>query len=109
MTSRKQTPVSASLESQDEFGIPIRPQLLERLAKTKGSDEALNEVHLKLASATEVFQHIGDGGRAGVYRAVSSAIGRWPRKFGHGLKWSFCLTAAIMLQLRRDDDEENKA
>jgi hypothetical protein len=35
-------------------------------------------------------------------------IQRWPRKFGHGLKWSFCLTAAIMLQLRRDDDEENK-
>jgi hypothetical protein len=33
---------------------------------------------------------------------------RWPKKFGQGLKWSFCLTAAIMLQLRRDDDEENK-
>ena len=30
---------------------------------------------------------------------------RWLAKFGHRDKWNFCLTAAIMPQIRRDDDE----
>jgi hypothetical protein len=30
---------------------------------------------------------------------------RWLAKFGHRDKWNFCLKAAIMPQIRRDDDE----
>jgi hypothetical protein len=30
---------------------------------------------------------------------------RWLAKFEHLDKWNFCLKAAIMPQIRRDDDE----
>lgn len=56
--------------------IRIRPRekLLERLPVTVPRGEAFDLLHERLAVATEFFQHHGDGGRYGVYRAMSDLI-----------------------------------
>ena len=56
--------------------IRIRPRekLLERLPATASRNAAFDLLHERLAVATEFFQHHGDGGRYGVYRAMGDLI-----------------------------------
>lgn len=56
--------------------VRIRPRekLLERLPATASRNAAFDLLHERLAVATEFFQHHGDGGRYGVYRAMSDLI-----------------------------------
>jgi hypothetical protein len=56
--------------------VRIRPRekLLERLPATASRNAAFDLLHERLAVATEFFQHRGDGGRYGVYRAMSDLI-----------------------------------
>lgn len=56
--------------------VRIRPRekLLERLPARTGRKAAFDQLHERLAVATEFFQHHGDGGRYGVYRAMGDLI-----------------------------------
>ena len=56
--------------------VHIRPRekLLERLPATESRNAAFDLLHEQLAVATEFFQNYGDGGRYGVYRAMSDLI-----------------------------------
>lgn len=52
----------------------VRPQLLQRVPSTVGRVAALNDIHSKLAGATETYVNHGDGGRTGVYQAIMDVI-----------------------------------
>lgn len=56
--------------------IRIRPRekLMERLPASASRNAAFDLLHERLAVATEFFQHHGDGGRYGVYRAMGDLI-----------------------------------
>lgn len=56
--------------------IRVRPRerLLDRLPPTASRNAAFDLLHERLAVATEFFQHHGDGGRYGVYRAMADLI-----------------------------------
>lgn len=56
--------------------IRVRPRemLLERLPAAASRNAAFDLLHERLAVATEFFQHHGDGGRYGVYRAMGDLI-----------------------------------
>lgn len=56
--------------------VRVRPRekLLERLGPTAGRIAAFDQLHERLAVATELFQHRGDGGRYGVYRSMGYLI-----------------------------------
>lgn len=60
-------------ENPDTGSITIRPRpkLLERQPPNKGRVAAFNEIHEKLAVATEFYQNHGDGGQYGVSRAIN--------------------------------------
>lgn len=47
-----------------------RPKLLKRQPARVSRVRALDDLHEKLAIATEFFEHHGDGGRFGTYRAI---------------------------------------
>jgi hypothetical protein len=51
-----------------------REKLLERQPITEGRIAAFDKVHEKLAVATELYEHFGDGGKSGAYRAVIDVI-----------------------------------
>ena len=51
-----------------------RPKLLKRLPSTLGRVQALEEIHEKLAIASEFFDHHGDAGKYGVYRAILDVV-----------------------------------
>lgn len=76
-TARKRVllPLSAPNYSVDaETGViqvRAREKLLERLPPSMGRNAAFNLLHERLAIATEFYQHHGDGGRYGVYRAMA--------------------------------------
>lgn len=57
-----------------EIRIRPRGKLLERLPATASRTAAFDLMHERLAVATEFFQHHGDGGRYGVYRAMGDLI-----------------------------------
>lgn len=56
--------------------VQVRPRLklLERQPTTAGRIAAFDDVHEHLTLATEFFQHHGDGGQYGVYRAMDALI-----------------------------------
>ena len=56
--------------------IHVRPRskLLQRLPATTSRVAAFDELHEKLAIATEFFLHNGDGGRYGVFRAMGDLM-----------------------------------
>lgn len=57
-----------------EVRILPREKLLQRLPATAAAAEALEEIQGKLAIATEFFDHHGDGGSLGVYRAILDVV-----------------------------------
>ncbi len=66
-----------SLVRDDTTGkVTVRPRkkLLERMPATKGPHSALCDIQEKLAAATEFYEHLGDGGRYGVYRAIIDVV-----------------------------------
>lgn len=71
-------PLSAPNYAVDQAtgNIRVRPRekLLERLPETASRNAAFDLLHERLAVATEFFQHHGDGGRYGVYRAMGDLI-----------------------------------
>ncbi|MEQ1498847.1 MAG: hypothetical protein ABL914_09300 [Novosphingobium sp.] len=71
-------PLSAPNYAVDQAtgDIRVRPRekLLERLPATASRNAAFDLLHERLAVATEFFQHHGDGGRYGVYRAMGDLI-----------------------------------
>lgn len=71
-------PTSAPNYAVDQANgdVRIRPRekLLERLPATASRNAAFDLLHERLAVATEFFQHHGDGGRYGVYRAMADLI-----------------------------------
>ncbi|WP_298018302.1 hypothetical protein [uncultured Parasphingopyxis sp.] len=52
------------------YRIRPREKLLETIEPTESRIVAFNRLHEGLAVATELFQHHGDSGRTGVYRAM---------------------------------------
>lgn len=50
----------------------VRVSLLKRLPPTVGRIAAFEKVHRDLAIATEIFEHQGDGGKQGAYRAMGA-------------------------------------
>ncbi|WP_230281666.1 hypothetical protein [Croceicoccus sp. Ery15] len=77
-TKRTLLPRSAlNYEVDPESGdVRVRPRdkLLERLPVTEGRGVAFDLLQERLAVSTEFFQHHGDGGRYGVYRAMTDLI-----------------------------------
>ncbi|HKC02829.1 MAG TPA: hypothetical protein VKC17_05945 [Sphingomicrobium sp.] len=61
-------------ETTGDIRIRPRKKLLERLPPTASRNAAFNLLHEGLAVATEFFQHHGDGGRYGVYRAMADLV-----------------------------------
>ena len=61
-------------ESTGDVQVTPRDRLLLREPVRNDMIPALNEIHEKLAVATELFEHHGDGGRIGVYRAVIDVV-----------------------------------
>lgn len=61
-------------QTTGEIRIRPRDKLLERLPTTASRNAAFDLLHERLAVATEFFQHHGDGGRYGVYRAMGDLI-----------------------------------
>lgn len=53
---------------------PPAEGLLRKLPSTVGTVAALATVHSKLAIATAAFYQVGDGGKAGVYRAIADVV-----------------------------------
>lgn len=51
-----------------------RERLLERLPPSVGRSKAFADVHEKLAISKEIFDHHGDGGRSGVFRAIIDVV-----------------------------------
>lgn len=51
-----------------------RQKLLERRLPTANRSQAFREIHQRLATAAELFQHHGDGGRAGVFQSVTDIM-----------------------------------
>lgn len=72
--SRKHTPSYYKDEATGEIRVRPRQKLLERLSPSVGRSQALRDIHEKLAIATELFDHHGDGGRCGVYRAMLDVV-----------------------------------
>ena len=56
------------------YTVSPREKLLQRLPPKLPRVEALREIHMKLALATEFFDHHGDGGRYGVYQAILDVV-----------------------------------
>ena len=71
-------PTSGASYVRDEQtgSVPIQPRekLLQRLPAATDLVEALDDVHGTLAIATELYEHHGDGGCEGVYRAMVGII-----------------------------------
>lgn len=67
-------PVLSRDEVTGDVTVTPRSKLLERLPARAGRTAAFDEIHWRLAVATELFQENGDGGRAGVFKAVSDVI-----------------------------------
>ena len=62
-------------EATGDVRVRPREKLLERLPATVSRVAAFDSLHERLAVATEFFQHHGDGGRYGVFRAMRDLIG----------------------------------
>lgn len=71
---RKSDPSYAVDPISGDLRIWPRERLLERLPVTASRNTAFDLLHERLAIATEFFQHHGDGGRYGVYRAMADLI-----------------------------------
>lgn len=76
MSKSKPNSASSYMVNPANGDVRIRPRkkLLDRLPVTAGRNEAFDLLQEKLAIATEFFQHHGDGGRYGVYRAMRDVI-----------------------------------
>lgn len=70
--SRDPSPIYSVDEATGDITINPRKRLLERLPPTVGRSAAFDDLHQRLAAATELFLHHGDGGRQGVFQAVTS-------------------------------------
>lgn len=73
---RRGRQTSSYIPDEATGGVTDRPRerLLERLPATIEPTEALRELHEKLAVATELYEHHGDSGRAGVNRAINDVV-----------------------------------
>lgn len=80
MSSKKPTGPAKSASNYtidpETNNVRIQPRdaLLDRLPPTAGRITAFDQLHEHLAVATELFQHHGDEGRIGVYRAMGYLI-----------------------------------
>ena len=61
-------------ESTGRAEVNPRDGLLRRLEPTADPDVALDGVQMKLAIATELYESLGDDGRAGTYRALIDVV-----------------------------------
>lgn len=70
MISDKLPPNDDTGSASDGVQIRLRVELLQRLKATQSTDSAMNELHAKLAVATEIFEGHGDAGRLGVQQSI---------------------------------------
>lgn len=70
MINDKLPPDDGSRSVTDGVEIRLRVELLQRLEATQSADSAINELHARLAVATEIFEGCGDGGRLGVKQSM---------------------------------------
>ncbi len=71
-TNRNQSVVYDKATGRAE--VNPRAGLLRKLPPTAGRVVAFEEIHQKLAIATELFESLGDDGRAGTYRALTDVV-----------------------------------
>lgn len=67
-------PRKSRQEEGPTLSLEPRHRLLDRLPPTASRVKALRDIHWKLAIATEIFQRFGDGGREGVFQAVTDVV-----------------------------------
>ena len=73
--TRRKLPVAKSKQSPDgDATIALQTDFLTRSAAIQPYDIALNEFQARLAIAKAIFEHQGDGGKAGAYKAILHVI-----------------------------------
>lgn len=73
-SSRGRLPNYSFDPSTDVIHVRPREGLLRRVPCTESRNKAFDQLHERLAIATEFFLHHGDGGRYGVFRAMGDIM-----------------------------------